>query len=51
MGFAAGGKDDFRNVETMREKVLEEAKKIFKPEFINRISDIVFFRPLNSRIC
>ena len=48
MGFAAGGKDDFRNVETMREKVLEEAKKVFKPEFINRISDIVFFRPLNK---
>jgi len=48
MGFAAGGKDDFRNVETMREKVLEEAKKIFKPEFLNRISDIVFFRPLSK---
>ena len=48
MGFAAGGKDDFRNIETMREKVLEEAKKIFKPEFLNRISDIVFFRPLSK---
>jgi ATP-dependent Clp protease ATP-binding subunit ClpC len=32
----------------MREKVLEEAKKIFKPEFLNRISDIVFFRPLSK---
>ncbi len=48
MGFAAGGRDEFRNIETMREKVLEEAKKIFKPEFINRISDIVFFRPLSK---
>jgi len=48
MGFAAGGKDEFRNIETMREKVLEEAKKVFKPEFINRISDIVFFRPLTK---
>jgi ATP-dependent Clp protease ATP-binding subunit ClpC len=48
MGFSAGGKDDFRNIETMRDKVLEEAKKIFKPEFINRISDIVFFRPLSK---
>ncbi len=28
----------------MREKVLDEAKRIFKPEFLNRISDIVFFR-------
>jgi ATP-dependent Clp protease ATP-binding subunit ClpC len=31
----------------MREKVLEEAKRVFKPEFLNRISDIVFFRPLD----
>jgi ATP-dependent Clp protease ATP-binding subunit ClpC len=47
MGFAAGGKDDFHDLEKMREKVLEEAKRIFKPEFLNRISEIVFFRPLS----
>jgi ATP-dependent Clp protease ATP-binding subunit ClpC len=28
--------------------VLEEAKRVFKPEFLNRISDIVFFRPLEK---
>jgi ATP-dependent Clp protease ATP-binding subunit ClpC len=33
----------------MREKVLEEAKKVFKPEFLNRISEIVFFRPLDKQ--
>jgi len=46
MGFgaAAGGFSDF---DKMREKVLEEAKRIFKPEFLNRISDIIFFRPLS----
>jgi ATP-dependent Clp protease ATP-binding subunit ClpC len=33
----------------MREKVLEEAKRIFKPEFLNRISDIIFFRPLDKK--
>ncbi|HTT55749.1 MAG TPA: ATP-dependent Clp protease ATP-binding subunit [Opitutaceae bacterium] len=48
MGFAAAGKDDFHDHEKMHEKVLEEAKKVFKPEFLNRISDIVFFRPLNK---
>jgi ATP-dependent Clp protease ATP-binding subunit ClpC len=32
----------------MRDKVLEEAKRVFKPEFLNRISDIVFFRPLEK---
>jgi len=47
IGFTAGAKGNYRDLETMREKVLEEAKKVFKPEFINRISDIVFFRPLS----
>jgi ATP-dependent Clp protease ATP-binding subunit ClpC len=32
----------------MREKVQEEAKRVFKPEFLNRISDIIFFRPLDK---
>jgi ATP-dependent Clp protease ATP-binding subunit ClpC len=46
MGFQAmtGSFNDF---EKMREKVLEEAKRVFKPEFLNRISDIIFFRPLD----
>jgi ATP-dependent Clp protease ATP-binding subunit ClpC len=48
MGFTAAGKSEFGDVEKMREKVLEEAKKVFKPEFLNRISDIVFFGSLNK---
>jgi ATP-dependent Clp protease ATP-binding subunit ClpC len=47
MGFAAAG-SSFNDAEKMREKVLEEAKRVFKPEFLNRISDIVFFRPLEK---
>jgi ATP-dependent Clp protease ATP-binding subunit ClpC len=47
MGFAAAG-SNFNDFEKMREKVLEEAKRIFKPEFLNRISDIIFFRPLDK---
>ena len=47
MGFAAAA-TSFSDNEKMREKVLEEAKRIFKPEFLNRISDIVFFRPLEK---
>jgi ATP-dependent Clp protease ATP-binding subunit ClpC len=46
MGFAAAT-NTFNDQEKMREKVLEEAKRIFKPEFLNRISEIVFFRPLS----
>ena len=47
MGFAAAT-GSFSDMEMMREKVLEEAKRVFKPEFLNRISDIVFFRPLEK---
>ena len=47
MGFAAAA-SNFNDFEKMREKVLEEAKRVFKPEFLNRISDIVFFRPLEK---
>jgi ATP-dependent Clp protease ATP-binding subunit ClpC len=47
MGFSAAA-SSFNDAEKMREKVLEEAKRVFKPEFLNRISDIVFFRPLDK---
>jgi ATP-dependent Clp protease ATP-binding subunit ClpC len=47
MGFAAAA-SSFNDAEKMREKVLEEAKRVFKPEFLNRISDIIFFRPLEK---
>ncbi|MCC5024694.1 MAG: ATP-dependent Clp protease ATP-binding subunit [Candidatus Synoicihabitans palmerolidicus] len=47
MGFAAAT-GSFSDMELMRDKVLEESKKVFKPEFLNRISDIVFFRPLGK---
>ena len=47
MGFgsARSGPDDY---ERMKEKVLDEAKRIFKPEFLNRINDLVVFRPLTK---
>ena len=47
MGFAAAGGSDFHDMDKLKEKVLEEAKRIFKPEFLNRINDLVVFRPLN----
>ncbi|MDD5155691.1 MAG: ATP-dependent Clp protease ATP-binding subunit [Candidatus Omnitrophica bacterium] len=30
----------------MKERLLEEVKRTFKPEFLNRIDDIIVFRPL-----
>ncbi len=43
-GVANTGMDDF---EKTKEKINEEAKRIFKPEFLNRINDIIVFRSLD----
>src|SRR6185436_10858232 len=32
------------NYEKMREKILDEAKKAFRPEFLNRLDDVIVFR-------
>ena len=48
MGFAAAGGNDFHDLDKLKEKVLEEAKRIFKPEFLNRINDLVVFSPLTK---
>jgi ATP-dependent Clp protease ATP-binding subunit ClpC len=48
MGFAAAKASDFHDMEKLKEKVLEEAKRVFKPEFLNRINDLVVFRPLDK---
>ena len=39
---------DENSYEKMREKILEEAKKTFRPEFLNRLDDIVVFRSLTK---
>jgi ATP-dependent Clp protease ATP-binding subunit ClpC len=36
------------NYQQMKEKLLEEVKKTFKPEFLNRIDDVIVFRPLEK---
>jgi ATP-dependent Clp protease ATP-binding subunit ClpC len=45
LGF--GGGDESADYETLKERMVEEAKKIFKPELLNRIDDIIVFRPLS----
>ncbi len=44
LGFVAQKEDTSYN--TLRDRLLAEVKKVFKPEFINRIDDIIVFRPL-----
>ena len=37
-----------KNYELIKEKIMEETKKFFKPEFLNRIDDIIVFHPLEQ---
>src|SRR5216117_3422371 len=39
---------DENSYEQMREKILEEAKKTFRPEFLNRLDDVIVFRALTK---
>jgi ATP-dependent Clp protease ATP-binding subunit ClpC len=48
MGFGAVRPLGEHEYETMRDKLLEEAKKAFKPEFINRLDDIIVFHQLSK---
>ncbi len=47
LGFAAVS-DAKRDYERMKSGVMEEVKRSFKPEFINRIDDIIVFHQLNQ---
>ena len=48
MGFGAVKPLGEHEYEAMRDKLLEEAKKTFKPEFINRLDDIIVFHQLSK---
>ena len=39
---------DESSYEKMRERILEEAKKTFRPEFLNRLDDAIVFRSLTK---
>ena len=45
LGFGAAKLDETH--EGMRDKVMEETKRVFKPEFLNRLDDIIVFHSLN----
>ena len=47
LGFAAA-KSEQKDYERMKGAVMEEVKKSFKPEFINRIDEIIVFHQLNN---
>lgn len=47
LGFASE-KNEKKDYEKMKSNVMEEVKRSFKPEFINRIDDIIVFHQLNT---
>ncbi len=47
LGFASGS-DEKQTYERMKGSVMEEVRRIFKPEFLNRIDETIVFRSLNK---
>jgi ATP-dependent Clp protease ATP-binding subunit ClpC len=45
LGFTAGKEAEYND---MKDRVMEELKKSFRPEFLNRIDDIIVFHPLEE---
>jgi ATP-dependent Clp protease ATP-binding subunit ClpC len=45
IGFGSTSEDG--NYEKMRDRILDEAKRAFRPEFLNRLDDIIVFRSLS----
>ncbi len=50
LGFGDGGnkKGIMENEEVIKQKVMDSLRENFKPEFLNRIDDIIMFRPLDK---
>ncbi|MGE5280230.1 MAG: ATP-dependent Clp protease ATP-binding subunit [Deltaproteobacteria bacterium] len=47
LGFRAQSSE--MSYQQMKERLLEEVKRTFKPEFLNRIDDVIVFRPLERQ--
>ncbi len=47
LGFSVGN-DAEKDYQKMKSNVMEEVKKLFKPEFVNRIDEIMVFHPLTK---
>lgn len=47
LGFSSSN-DEKQNYERMKNSVMEEVRRIFKPEFLNRIDETIVFRSLNK---
>jgi ATP-dependent Clp protease ATP-binding subunit ClpC len=48
-GFGFGATTDDANYESIRDKVMTEVKRFFRPEFLNRVDEVLVFRPLDKK--
>ncbi len=48
MSLGFGVPKDEHDYESMKGKILEESKRVFKPEFINRLDDLIVFHTLGK---
>lgn len=49
LGFKAGGADkDLMNYQTMKDQVMDELRRTFRPEFLNRVDDVIVFHALRE---
>ena len=48
LGFMSG-EDEKQDYERMKSNVMEEVRRLFKPEFLNRIDEIMVFHTLNKQ--
>ncbi len=46
VGFGASGED--ADYEQMKERIMDELKRTFRPEFINRVDDLIVFHSLSA---
>ena len=49
VGFSVGGIKEEAEYSSMKEHMLEQLKKEFRPEFVNRIDEVVVFHPLDEK--
>ena len=45
LGF--GSEDTTSDFDKAKDRILEETKRLFKPEFLNRLNELIIFRPLD----
>jgi len=48
IGFSVSKEDTVKSYESMKSVVMSELKQVFRPEFLNRIDEIIVFHPLST---